>query len=747
MEDMDIDLVVDIPDTPDRLSSQRMNRGNRVEKESSSSVTGRFGGSSTAGEEYWGRLTGRGRLLGENGHNREHYPHARKPFDKADEIERQKNTIVLSSPENARGGASLFRKAAMERSRNSIREQCMDKGKALYRKLPSKSSRIQEDHAILDLTEQNVQKQMLEMAPPHDGLKNRLPEGRREGQVPRSGGSYLRNASKGLATPRDNCKGKEKIDDNGFTSVASDMVHGKGVGVSHDSSLRVEKPLPISHHSVVPPRATGQKRLVRNGCISPQNIAIRTKQLNEQSQNSSKTEQNFGIMVSKNPSMMDISEIVAEDNNYSKGKEVVHPHTSKEHDMNFVDLSNSPMNNNGKATGISHSSRDATVEEKGGWRSTHNLSKNVDYASAHHFSRFNDDVWREQKENRVMKRDKSSGQNNRVGRDWPENADLTETAPVIVPTINQISEPSPAINMLPKRQKKHVTFRNTGESSRIIPNDSDIMFLGSSREPSSSRSSSIHIGRHLDVLDLDGSSEMGGINANHVDRVDDEDSEARARQVEADEMLARELQEQLYHEVPIFGNGEIDENIAWALQQEEDPFNPTSIRLHHDPDNRGSTRHSRTQPLLRTSQNSSSRRGVQTRVPNSARMSRLRNRVLNQPRAAPSRTRNFRFPVGMDLETRMEILEAIETANDMGMASHIFQVQRDFNENDYEMLLALDENNHQHGGASTNLINSLPLSKVQTDNFEEACAICLETPTIGESIRHLPCLHKFHKDI
>ncbi|KAI5650034.1 hypothetical protein M9H77_36039 [Catharanthus roseus] len=68
-------------------------------------------------------------------------------------------------------------------------------------------------------------------------------------------------------------------------------------------------------------------------------------------------------------------------------------------------------------------------------------------------------------------------------------------------------------------------------------------------------------------------------------------------------------------------------------------------------------------------------------------------------------------------------------------------------ENDYEMLLALDENNHQHSGATDSQINGLPQSTVQNVNVVEDCAICLETPTTGDIIRHLPCLHKFHKDI
>ncbi|MCD7460413.1 hypothetical protein HAX54_043508 [Datura stramonium] len=54
-----------------------------------------------------------------------------------------------------------------------------------------------------------------------------------------------------------------------------------------------------------------------------------------------------------------------------------------------------------------------------------------------------------------------------------------------------------------------------------------------------------------------------------------------------------------------------------------------------------------------------------------------------------------------------------------------------------EMLLALDENNHQHGGSSARHINNLPQSTVQNGNLEEACAVCLETPTMGDVIRHL----------
>lgn len=110
--------------------------------------------------------------------------------------------------------------------------------------------------------------------------------------------------------------------------------------------------------------------------------------------------------------------------------------------------------------------------------------------------------------------------------------------------------------------------------------------------------------------------------------------------------------------------------------------------------------------------------------------------------------RNFNSGT-MGREMRHNLLEALEAtfdySNDM-FTENVLQTHGDFDGNDYEMLLALDENNHPRFGASESQINSLPQSTIQSDNVEEACAICLEAPSMGDVIRLLPCLHKFHKE-
>ena len=77
---------------------------------------------------------------------------------------------------------------------------------------------------------------------------------------------------------------------------------------------------------------------------------------------------------------------------------------------------------------------------------------------------------------------------------------------------------------------------------------------------------------------------------------------------------------------------------------------------------------------------------------------------------------------------------------------------RDFDADDYEQLMALESRNvAKNLGATEAEISRLPMwewtagqRSSAASQEERSCPICLEEFAIGESIRALPCLHKFH---
>ncbi|KAM0832710.1 hypothetical protein ACQ4PT_064723 [Festuca glaucescens] len=177
-------------------------------------------------------------------------------------------------------------------------------------------------------------------------------------------------------------------------------------------------------------------------------------------------------------------------------------------------------------------------------------------------------------------------------------------------------------------------------------------------------------------------------------------------QLEADEMLARQLQEQLYNETPrVPPREDIDAIVAMSLQHEEDAVQASRPVRRFQNDTRAA----------RASRSSAAQRAIRARYETA--ISDMRNAA----------------PITLGLRAMVPGYPGL-------------RIQPNIDLNDYDALLALDENNHQHTGASESQINNLPQSVFQSTSTEEPCAVCLENPSVGDTIRTLPCFHKFHKD-
>ncbi|EGC39317.1 hypothetical protein DICPUDRAFT_75082, partial [Dictyostelium purpureum] len=87
-------------------------------------------------------------------------------------------------------------------------------------------------------------------------------------------------------------------------------------------------------------------------------------------------------------------------------------------------------------------------------------------------------------------------------------------------------------------------------------------------------------------------------------------------------------------------------------------------------------------------------------------------------------------------------------------------IDRDFDSNDYDMLLQLDNDITPHGGAKKEQIDLLPIHHIENqqdlDTFlnsgsskdlqQKVCSICLDEFVVNDLIRTLPCIHHYHSD-
>mmetsp|Transcript_30054 Transcript_30054/g.58819 ORF Transcript_30054/g.58819 Transcript_30054/m.58819 type:complete len:131 (+) Transcript_30054:58-450(+) len=79
----------------------------------------------------------------------------------------------------------------------------------------------------------------------------------------------------------------------------------------------------------------------------------------------------------------------------------------------------------------------------------------------------------------------------------------------------------------------------------------------------------------------------------------------------------------------------------------------------------------------------------------------------------------------------------------------LLMTERDFDANDYEELLRLDEGLHASEGLVQQQIDRFPKSTYKATDSKgkkapPTCSVCLETLVNGDELRTIPCMHSFH---
>lgn len=253
MDEMDIDSTLDVPDTPDRLKAQKkkgkriMERGSNISASNHSGHCNHFADDARNGQKASDMVS------------RKFSVHA--PKSGSTKYDSCSKLAFASGNSSSSNNSLIFRRVPGDASNYENKHFQAEDNKMLY----AQSPRVH----VVDLAEQNGHVQVGKTVNPCTVRGNRRVEG--YGRVPLSSTSRLPTSSgtpNSMMTLRSGNKGKEPPVET--SDIDCDSIIGS---LDETRPKAVKEVVSTSLNNISSSRVTGQKRLVRNGCISPHNIA------------------------------------------------------------------------------------------------------------------------------------------------------------------------------------------------------------------------------------------------------------------------------------------------------------------------------------------------------------------------------------------------------------------------------------------------------------------------------------------
>lgn len=331
MEHIDIDQMLEVPDTPDRHVIGRESVG----QESNSSFSGGSEHTNFLHENPIRGLRGRG-LFTENGHNRRSNicpPKSVKKL-KIKDYEETNDVNPLGNPfasQSARSVQGSMDRSSSHGSRYSTGARNLDKGKTICTRVSSNPSPLQEGSKCFNLSKPKGHTQFPKMVCSHGFDVEVQNMNKRE---------VASDGCSSVSCIPDSLQGK--IQENGFNCASSPLTHREGSipadSFQHETREELSVPQSVSSHR------GSRKRLVKNGLICPVNIE-RVKRSAEQHNSSSRDvgQSQVGNQLNGSSCHLDISNIVSAKNNSErvKDKNVLNHHSASKERLENLDHASS----------------------------------------------------------------------------------------------------------------------------------------------------------------------------------------------------------------------------------------------------------------------------------------------------------------------------------------------------------------------------------------------------------------------